>query len=373
MLYLDNAATTLRKPLSVYRDMLKYTCFLSANAGRGGHKYSLKAAEAVGNTAEELAELFNISDCSRIAFTPNSTLALNFAIQGTAAGKHIVVTALDHNSVLRPAHTFCRPTIVPADRHGFVAVQDIEKALRPDTALIVCTHISNVCGSIQQVEKIGKLARRYKIPFLLDASQSAGTVDIDVKKYNISMLAFSGHKSLLGPLGTGGLYVGEDVRLKPIICGGTGSSSESLSQPDFMPDLLQSGTLNTPAIAALGAGVRFIKKHTPKAILEHERMLAQRFIENLSVMKNVTLYGTHSIFLRNGTVAFNINSIGSGEASDILGTQYNIAVRGGWHCAYPTHIALGCERGGAVRVSFGIFNTIKDVRRITDAVYKMQK
>lgn len=373
MLYLDNAATSFKKPVCVYRDMLLNTLYLSANAGRGGHKLSVKAAERTMQTAESIAELFNIENPMQIAFMQNATYALNTAIAGVAKNGHIIVTSMEHNSVLRPAAAYCKYTLVKADRYGFVSADDIERAIRHDTRLIVCTHISNVCGSIQPIEEIGKIAKKHSIPFLVDAAQSAGTADIDVNKMNISLLAFSGHKGLMGPLGTGGLYVKDGLDISPIISGGTGSASESLAQPDFMPDMLQSGTLNTPAIAALGAGVKFILKQTPSAILAHERYLALKVIGELKNMDGITLYGTCDAQRRNGTLSFNISGADSGEVSGILNDRYSIAVRGGWHCAYPAHKTLGSEKGGSVRVSFGYFNTEKEARVFVDAVHGVLK
>ncbi|MCX7715374.1 MAG: aminotransferase class V-fold PLP-dependent enzyme, partial [Clostridia bacterium] len=371
VLYLDNAATTYHKPIRVYRDILLYSMFLSANAGRGGHFLSIRAAEKIMETAEELAELFHIEDASRIAFTQNATYALNLAIRGVGDGGHIVATCMDHNSVLRPAFSFCKCTIVEANEYGIVDAEAVRRAIRHNTRLIVCTHVSNVCGSIQPIRKIGKIAAESGIPFLVDAAQSAGCLEIDVKKDNIDLLAFSGHKGLMGPLGTGGLYVSDKIKLMPPVAGGTGSQSESLIQPNVMPDMLQSGTLNTPAIAALASGIQFVKKETVRAILEHERYFAWRVMSELKNMKEITVYGPCNMEMRNGTVCFNIDGMDSGEVAEKLNNDYKIAVRGGWHCAYLAHKALGTQKSGAVRVSFGIFNKNKDISRLVDAVRKI--
>ncbi len=372
MIYLDNAATCYRKPLAVYRDMAYYTALLSANAGRGGHYLSVKAAEKINDTAFELAGLFNIPNPSNIAFTQNATLALNLAILGTGAGKHIVTTSMEHNSVMRPVHKMGSYTIVKADGEGFVKPEKIKSAIRHNTGLIVIGHISNVCGSIQDVKAITKTAAEFKIPVLLDAAQSAGIADIDVQDMNIDMLAFSGHKGLMGPLGTGGLYVRDEKKLKPIITGGTGSGSDSFVQPSEMPDMLQSGTMNTPAIAALGTGIKFIKKRTPAAILAHERRLAGYFINELINMDNVTVYGSLDMEKRNGTVAFNIDGTDSNTVADILNDEYKFIVRGGWHCAYTAHQTIGSPMG-AVRASFGFFNNMNEVKIAVDAVNDIRK
>lgn len=374
MLYLDNAATSFKKPFCVYHAIIKHSLATSVNAGHGGHDLSLKGMRKIIEASEAVADLFHISDPQRIAFLPNATYGLNMAIAGLAGKEeHVIVTQMDHNSVLRPAHQNTQYTVVPADAEGFVQARDIEKAIRPNTKLIVCTHVSNVCGSIQPIREIGKIAKKNHIPFLLDAAQSAGCLHIDVKQLGVDLLAFSGHKGLMGPLGTGGLYVGENIRLKPIISGGTGSMSESLLQPSYMPDMLHSGTMNAPAIIALGEGVRFVKQHDPQSIGTQERYLAELLIADLKNMKQVKVYGKKYGELRNGTVAFNIGSQESGRTAEILNDDYRIAVRGGWHCAPLAHKALGTGETGAVRASFGFFNTIRDKDRLTDAIYQISK
>lgn len=371
MLYLDNAATTYKKPNCMYRDMITNTILLSANAGRGGHKLSIKASEKIVETADDLAQLFNIDDASRIAFMPNATCALNTAISGLGKNTHIIVTSMDHNSVLRPVHANFKYTVVQANEDGLVDPHKIERAIQPNTKLIICTHVSNVCGTIQPINMIGAIAKKYKILFLVDAAQSAGCLNIDVQSDNIDMLAFSGHKGLMGPLGTGGLYVRNGIELTPIIRGGTGSQSESLNQPKTMPDMLQSGTQNTPAIAALGASVQFIKKQGLQDILKHERDLAQKLITELKNIEGIKVYGTNDINKRNGTVCFNLDKVESSEVAEILSNEYNIAVRGGWHCAYLAHKTLGTHLSGAVRASFGFFNTKKDLIKLVDAINKI--
>ncbi len=374
MIYLDNAATTMKKPDCVIRAMNKYTKEMSVNAGRGGHRYSVAGLNGIIETADILAELFGIDDSSRIAFTQNATYALNMAIGGTLKhGGHMVVTQMDHNSVLRPASMYGNFTIVKADSSGAVNPDDVEAAIREDTVLVACTHISNVCGTIEPVSRIGEAAHRHGAFFLLDAAQSAGTEEIDVGKMNIDMLAFSGHKGLMAPMGTGGLYVSRDVPLEPIIAGGTGSSSESLSQPREMPDMLHSGTLNTPAIMAMGDSVKFIRKIGIDNIAAKERTLAKLLIDELLNMDGITVYGKKYTGGRNGTVAFNINGRDSGEAAQELSDKYSIAVRGGYHCAPLAHIAIGSRDSGAVRASFGFFNTSADVKSLVNAVVKLRK
>lgn len=374
MLYLDNAATSYKKPWEVYQAMAQYTISHSVNAGRGGHYLSIKGAEGIMDAAESVCELFHIQNPSRLAFTNNATTALNMAISGVLhTGGHIITTSMDHNSVLRPTHAYGNYTIVPADSTGLVHAEDIEKAIRPDTRLIAMTHVSNVCGTIQPVRTVGRLAKEHNLIFLLDAAQSAGCLNIDVDDMYVDLLAFSGHKGLLGPLGTGGLYVRENIPVYPLIQGGTGSQSESLYQPAVMPDMLQSGTMNTPAIMALGKAVEYIKKQTAYAIGERERCLAAALIERLANMDGITIYGLARGANRNGTVAFNIAGLDSNSTAQLLNDNYEIAVRGGWHCAYKAHETIGSAESGAVRASFGAFSKEKDVIRLSDAVWNIIK
>lgn len=367
MLYLDNAATTLKKPISVYASLMKNTVFGGGNAGRGGHKQSMEAVRAIIDTQDLIAELFNISAPQNIIFTQNATYALNTAICGTVRnGGHIVITSMEHNSVLRPAYMLGNYTVVNADKEGYVSAEEVETAIRDDTCLIVCTHASNVCGSIEPVCEIGRIAREHNIPSLVDTAQTAGCVDIDALEMNADMIAFSGHKGLMGPLGTGGLYVKNPERLAPFAVGGTGSNSESIVQPDFMPDKFHSGTMNTPAISALGAGVRYVLKHGAGAIGRYEKELADEFRSNLLNMGNVTVYGGSNAV---ATVAFNLGWFGSEDVFDRL--HGRASVRAGYHCAPLAHKTLGTVNRGAVRVSFGIFNTHRDVKKITDMIYKI--
>lgn len=369
MLYLDNAATTARKPLAVYASLIKNTLFHSGNAGRGGHKKSMAATRAIVDTQDLIGQLFNIPEPQNIVFTQNATYALNTAILGTVHdGGHIVVTAMDHNSVLRPAYLLGNYTVVQADKQGSINAADVENAINDDTRLIVCTHASNVCGTIEPVNEIGQIAEKHNIPFLVDAAQTAGCMNIDIETMHADMLAFPGHKGLLGPLGTGGLYIKNPEKLSPLVTGGTGSNSESIIQPDIMPDKFHSGTVNAPAIAALGKGVEYILKRGVEDIAAHEARLARAFCERLMNMKNVTVYGAeHAV----ATVAFNITGMDSEEVSERLGGR--AAVRAGYHCAPLAHRALGTSETGAVRASFGIYNSMRNVQKIADFVYEISR
>lgn len=361
MLYLDNAATTRRKPVSVYASMLYNTLFFSANAGRGGHSLSLRCMEKIVETQELLARLFNIPQPQNIALLPGATYAINMAMLGT--GGHIVVTQMDHNSVLRPAHLLGDYSIAAANEHGEVSIDAVESAIRPDTKLVVCTHASNVCGTIQPVKEIAAAAHRHGALFLLDAAQTAGCVNIDAQDIEADFIAFPGHKGLMGPMGTGGLYVKDPSRLRPVITGGTGSNSENAEQPRIMPDMLHGGTLNTPAIAALGTAVKFILREGAEAIGAHERYLALKLEERLRNTSGVKVYGTKN---RVGITAFNIEGKSSAETEELFGGR--IAVRSGYHCAPLAHKALGTSMTGAVRVSFGAFSRMRDVKRVAEMI-----
>lgn len=371
MIYLDNPATSFKKPAIVYQMMYKNTVYNSVNAGRGGHWASIRGAEGIAEAQEELSGLFNISNPERIAFTQNATYALNMAISGLLTRKdHAIITSMEHNSLLRPIHRLCSYTMVEANQYGEVNPADIEKAIRPNTKLIATTHASNVCGIILPLREIGIICKKHNIPYLVDSAQTAGILAIDVDEMNISLLAFSGHKGLMGPLGTGGLYVRDGIELNPLIVGGTGTESQNRNQPENMPDMLHSGTLNTPAIMTLSSAVKYIKRVGTENIAAKEKALAENLYEELMNINGITVYGLHK-GERNGTVAFNIENMDSQETADILNRKFNIAVRGGYHCAYTAHQTIGSEKTGAVRVGFGAFSTKKEADALLNAVYKI--
>ncbi|MBR4721274.1 MAG: aminotransferase class V-fold PLP-dependent enzyme [Clostridia bacterium] len=373
MIYLDNPATSMKKPKIVYDMMYKNTVNCSVNAGRGGHFASIKGAEGIIRTQEAIADLFNIKTPERIAFTPNATYALNMAISGfLSPSDHVIITSMEHNSVLRPVHRLCSYTIVEADRQGVLNPRDIESAILKNTKLIITTHASNVCGTIMPVVEIGKICKKHNIPYLLDTAQTAGVIPIDVEKMNVSLLAFSGHKGLLGPLGTGGLYVDEGIDLAPLIVGGTGTESANRNQPKNMPDMLHSGTMNTPAIMTLADSIKYIKSIGVKNIGMHEKNLAIYLIDGLLNIEGVRVYGLKD-GNRNGTVAFNVKNADSQEISDILNNDYQIATRGGYHCSYIAHETLGTENQGAVRAGFGAFSTKFEADALLFAVSKISK
>ncbi len=367
MIYVDNAATTRRKPISVYKSVFSHA-ILSGNAGRGANKLSLKGINSIVTAQDTVARLFNVKNPENIIFTQNATYALNMAIHGIMEkGSHMVVTQMDHNSVLRPAKLYDNFSVAKADRNGYVSPLSLRRQIKSTTALVVCTHVSNVCGAIEPVKEIARIAHRNGALFLLDASQSGGILDVDMEDIDADLIACAGHKGLMGPMGTGILCIKDPGRVKAIIVGGTGSQSESLTQPEAMPEKFHSGTVNTPAIAGLTEGVKFILKEGTSAISAHENFLNTTLRNDLKNMKNVILYGKGET----GITAFNIEGYGSDEVAESLGK--NIITRAGYHCAPLAHRALGTDNTGAVRISFGYFNTMSETKKIIDAIYKISK
>ncbi len=366
MTYFDNAATTFPKPEIVYSSTMKAMSEYGANPGRSGHKLALKINREIYNTRESLINLFHIEDPMNLIFTFNGTESLNIGIKGILnPGDHVVTTSMEHNSVLRPIKHLERfgveSTIVQADILGRINPEDILKAIKTNTKLIVTTHISNLTGTIMPIEEIGKIAKDKGIIYMVDAAQSAGVYEIDVNTMNIDILAFPGHKSLLGPQGTGGLYIKEGLNVEETFQGGTGSMSESLDQPDISPDRYESGTPNGPGIIGLGAGIQYINSKGMKNIRNHEEKLTQYFIEELKKISGVKIYGPCDIKQQGAVVSLNIKDYDSSEIAYILDEQYDIMVRPGMHCAPLAHKTIGTFDQGVVRFSFGPFNTMEEI------------
>ena len=372
MIYLDNAATTYIKPKSVY----SAAGMAFANSGRGGHKLALKASLEIEKVRLLLADFFSVSGPENIAFCPNTTFALNYAIHGLLTkNDHIIISGMEHNSVSRPAYASgAEVSVAKADKNGFVSVKSIENEIKLNTKMIVITHASNVTGTINPIAQIGKLARNNDIIFLVDAAQTAGILPINVEEDNIDLLAFPSHKHLFGVQGSGGLYVRENVEIRPIIQGGTGTHSLSMKQPNLMPNSLEAGTQNAAAIVALGKGIEFINKVGIEEIFEHERMLTNYLLDRLLDMKNIIVYGYKGVKEQVGTISFNIKS-GDGlidpvEISNILSTRYDIATRAGFHCSGLAHKAIGTDKTGTVRVSFSYFTKKSDIDKLVSAIKK---
>ena len=375
MIYFDNAATSYQKPEevfnSVYTTMKKY----GANAGRGGHKLSVSAGEIIYETREKLSDLFGILNPLRLAFCQNTTMALNMGIKGVVRpGDHVIITSMEHNSVLRPVETLARRgiityTVVRANNRGELSCKDIEVAIRYNTRLVVMTHASNVCGNVYDIYGVAEMLRKKDILFMVDAAQSAGVFDIDANF--VDLLAFPGHKGLMGPQGTGGLYVRDGIDLSTIIEGGTGSLSEMYYQPDEFPDRLESGTQNVAALAGLLEGVKFVLREGTRAIREKETELLRHFKSEILNISNICIYGTDNVKNQSGTLALNISGMDCVEVASKLNDEYNIAVRAGLHCAVLAHESLGTKETGSVRFSFGYFNTKSEVDRAVYALYKI--
>ncbi|GFN37164.1 aminotransferase class V-fold PLP-dependent enzyme [Tepidimicrobium xylanilyticum] len=366
MIYFDNAATSFPKPDVVYESVMKAMKEYGANPGRSGHKLALRLGREIFETRELLANLFNIKNPMNLIFTFNCTESLNIAIKGILEkGDHVITTSMEHNSVLRPIKAMERQgveiTIVKGDSAGRINPKDIEKSIKKNTKLIITTHISNLTGTIMPIEEIGKITKKKGIYFLVDAAQSAGVYPIDVEKMNIDMLAFPGHKGLLGPQGTGGLYIREGLDVRELSQGGTGSVSYELEQPNILPDRYESGTLNGPGIIGLGAGVKYIMEKGMDSIRKHEEELTMHFIEEITKINNVKVYGPLNVEEQGAVVSINIGNQDSSEISYILDQSYNIEVRPGIHCAPIAHETMGTLEQGTVRFSFGPFNTHEEI------------
>lgn len=371
-IYFDNAATSSPKPPEVLERVNAALTEFNANPGRSGHSAALSAAREVLSARERLAALMNAGEETNIAFAFNCTDALNLAIKGALRyGDHVITTQLEHNSVLRPINALAARgrislSIVSPRADGFVDPEDIRASIRKNTRLIAVTHASNVTGAIQPVAAIGEMARREGILYLIDGAQAIGATPVNVRALSCDLYAFPGHKSLLGPMGTGGLYIRPGVVLRTLREGGTGTDSESMLQPDERPERYESGTLNLPGIAGLGAGCAFVAKRV-SAIMSHERELTGALYEGLSAIRGAEIYSPREEAARAGIVSFNLPGMTSSDVADRLG-RMGIAVRGGLHCAPGAHRFLGTLRRGAVRASVGYANTFEEVDAFLNAV-----
>jgi cysteine desulfurase family protein len=377
ILYLDNAATSFPKPEAMLAAMVNYQQNIGGSPGRSGHGLSIDAGRIVFETRETLARLFNMEDPLRIAFTKNSTEALNIALLGLLKrGDHVITTSMEHNSVMRPLRFLqtqgVELSVIPCSPQGELDPEDIHRAFQKNTKLVVLTHASNVTGTIMPVYEIGKMTSdRGDVLLCVDASQTAGALPIDVTKMSIDLLAFTGHKSLYGPQGTGGLYVrkGLDQKIAPLMRGGTGSRSEFEDQPDFMPDKYESGTPNAIGLAGLGAGVTFILTQTIEAIRAKEVQLTSRFLDQLKEWKDqVTTYGPNHAAKQTAVVSFSLKNITPSDAALYFEEKWGIMCRPGLHCAPAAHKTIGTFSQGTVRFSFGFFHSEKDIDNAASAV-----
>lgn len=376
MIYLDNSATSFPKPAGMAAEMgdCMERC---GNPGRSGHDMSMAAAEGVYQARRAVARLFHIEDASRLIFTKNTTESLNLAMMGLLQeGDHVVTTSMEHNSVLRPLERLTskgvRHTIVTGSEEGFVSAEDIRAAMTGETRMVAVTGASNVTGTLQPLCDIGRVCAENRVPLLVDAAQLAGCAEIDAGKLGISLLAFPGHKGLLGPLGTGCLYVDPSVRLTPLLCGGTGTESRSRVQPEEFPEGFEAGTVNVPGIIGLGYSARVLQRVGVRAVEAYERELIRYFDELIQNMDFVDLYGPAPEG-KTGISLFNIRGMECEETAARLNREYGIAVRGGYHCAGLAHRTIGTWHTGAVRLSVGPFNTRRELRTAAEAVWKIGK
>lgn len=376
MIYLDNAATSFRKPEEVLEAVMEAMRH-SGNASRGTHSAAISASQSVYEARRRLAAFFHCERADHVIFTQNSTEALNIALYGLLSpGDHVITTDLEHNSVLRPLYDLESRGLlldfVRADRRGKVDYRDFERLIRKETRAIVCTHASNLTGNMLELERISGIAHRAGALLVVDASQSAGALPVDMEKQGIDILCFTGHKSMLGPQGTGGLCLRSGVELRPFKRGGTGVHSYLREQPSDYPTRLEAGTLNGHGIAGLLAAVNFIDRMGLEKIEEKESRLLRRFCEAVREIPGVTLYGDFE-GRRAAIAALNIRDYSSAEISDCLAQDYGIATRPGAHCAPRMHEALGTEEQGAVRFSFSIFNTEDEVESAIRAVRELAR
>lgn len=378
-IYFDNAATSWPKPPEVAAAMVHFLEHVGGSPGRAGHRMSIEASRIVSDARDALAQLFNVDDPSRIAFTKNSTEALNIAIQGWCRpGDHVITSSVEHNSVMRPLRALesagvIELTVIPCSlTTGDLNPQDVAAALRPNTRLLAVVHASNVIGNVQPLQALTAVAHEAAVPILVDASQTAGALLIDMTALGVDMLAFTGHKSLLGPTGTGGLIVREGLELRPLSYGGTGSRSELEYQPDFMPDRYESGTLNVVGIAGLGAAVEYLLERGVAAIHEHELALVKRFLEGAAEQPGVVVYGSPDVSGRIGVLSFNLAGISPSRAGLLLDRGFGIMTRIGLHCAPAAHKTIGTFDEGTVRFGFSCFNTVDEVDAALAALRQIQ-
>jgi len=381
MIYLDNAATSYPKPKEVGQAMMYFLEKVGATPGRASHHLSIESGRILYQARESLAELFNVDDPLRIIFTLNVTEALNLALKGLLRpGDQVITSSMEHNSVMRPLRELekrgVEVKVVPCSSQGVLDPVDLERAIKKNTKLIVLNHGSNVIGSLLPITVVGEMAKRHHILFLVDTAQTAGGYPLDIKKDNIDLLAFTGHKALYGPPGTGGLVIGERVNTKkliPLKVGGTGSHSEFEEQPDFLPDIYESGTPNIVGLNGLKEGVRFVLAEGVDKIHQHEKNLIIRLIEGLKEIPEVTLYGGDYRKEQVAVVSFNLKDKWPSEVGMRLDEEYDIMCRVGLHCSPATHKTMGTFPRGTVRFSMSWFNTLEEVDQAIMAIREIAK
>lgn len=381
VIYLDNAATSWPKPPCVAQAMTEFLETVGANPGRSGHRLSIDAARIVYETREEIALLFGASDPLRVTFGLNVTDGINYALHGLLnPGDHVITSSMEHNAVMRPLRMLetrgIELTQVACAQDGTLQAIQVEEAIKPNTKLIVLNLASNVCGTILPVKVVGQIARKHNLLFLVDTAQGAGLLPLDMKNDQIDLLAFTGHKSLYGPMGTGGLIFGERIdpsQLYPYRQGGTGSRSEKEIQPDFLPDRFESGTPNAVGLAGLLSAVRWLRKEDPQSILVREQKRCAFLLEGLRQIPNLVVYGIQEATKQTATISFNIRGMEASTVGLRLDEEYQILCRVGLHCAPAAHKTLGTFPDGSVRFGIGAFNSEDDLQRALTAVSTLAK
>lgn len=381
MIYLDNAATSFTKPQKVVDSVTQSIYQGISNPGRSSHSSANNGARLMFEAREAIADFFNAENSENVIFTANITQSLNTILKGLLKkGNHVITSSMEHNSMMRPLRTLEKNgvelSVIQCNRDGSIDANKIEKEIKSNTTLIAINHASNVCGTIQPIKEIGLLAKRKDLYFLVDTAQTAGAIPIDMKENHIDFLAFTGHKSLLGPMGTGGFILGERVdpqSLNPFIEGGTGSNSELEEQPSFMPDMLEAGTPNIPGIAGLLAAIKWLQLEDVKNIREKEIKLTSQLIKGLLTIEDIEIYGTQDANRQTGTVSFNLAGKDQGEVSFQLETEFGIQCRVGLHCSPSAHKTLGTFPDGSIRFSIGCFTTQHEIETAVNAVQKISE
>jgi cysteine desulfurase / selenocysteine lyase len=381
-IYFDNAATSFPKPVAVTKAIINYMTQIGANPGRSGHRLSIEAGEIILSARLALSNFFNVENPMRVLFGYNATDGLNLAIQGILKeGDHVITTSMEHNSTIRPLKELEKAgkitiSIIQSSPEGKIDLVDFKKNIKPHTTMAVINHGSNVFGTIQPIEEIGKICRKKGIIFLLDTAQTSGVIPNDITKNNIDILAFTGHKGFFGPTGTGGLILSDHFdpsKIEPLRFGGTGSFSEKIEQPDFLPDKFESGTLNVAGIAGLLAGIDFINEQGINKIYNHKKLLVEKFIKKSLKDVNGFINYIPINLIETGTVSFNIKNISSSELAETLSDDYNIMSRAGLHCAPLAHETIGTFPRGTVRFSFSFFNTLEEIDMTVKTLKKISR
>lgn len=373
-IYLDNAATSFPKPKEVADAVYDFMINNGTSSGRGSYKKAMQSDYIVYECRKLIGNLFNFDDPKKVVFTSNVTDSLNIAIRGILKeNDHVITSSLEHNAVWRCLKTLEKDINIKIDtvecsKDGITNPEDIKKYIRKDTALIVFTQASNVLGTIQPVKEIGKIARENKIVFLVDAAQSAGAMKIDIKEDNIDILAFTGHKSLLGPMGTGGLIINTDIDIKPLKAGGTGGDSAYDYQPDYYPNHLETGTSNVSGIAGLRAAIKFLNKEGIDNIHNKEKKLTKYALQRLETVKDIEIYGPKDCEKILSVISFNIKNKRPEDISTILDQKYDIMLRSGLHCAPTAHSIINTKDRGSLRIGIGYFNTKDDIDKLVEAL-----